>query len=64
MKKVTLLAVMFTLAMICGGCTGSLDWQAHYPGKYNAVDQYQTRPATVYYKGYVPPFPMDEPTNR
>lgn len=58
-KRILILTILTFVAL---GCTGSLDWQAHYPGKLNAVDEYQTRPATVHYKGsYRPPFPMAPP---
>lgn len=57
MTKIAWLSVLFTLAMICGGCTAS--FQAHYPSKYNAVQTYE--PGRTVYRGYTPPMPMDPP---
>ena len=62
MHKVSLLAVLFTLALILGGCTAQFDAHAHWPGKYNAVETYETHPAKVVYRGYTPPMQdMDAP---
>ena len=55
MKRIATLAVLFTLAMICGGCTGSatFGW-----GPEGTEYKRTIRP----YAGYQPPFPMDEPS--
>lgn len=58
MRKISLLSVLFTLAMICGGCTAELTM--HYPGKHNAIDTHESG-RTVYRGTYRPPFPMDPP---
>jgi len=57
MKKITLLAVLFTLAMIVGGCTAEMTM--HYPGKMNAIDTHES--AKTIYRGYTPPVPMNPP---
>lgn len=55
------LAATFTASLWLGGCTGSLDWQAHYPGKYNDIGEYRPGSGVTMYKGYLPPIPMDPP---
>lgn len=55
------LAATFTASLWLGGCTGSLDWQAHYPGKYNDIGEYRPGAGVTMYKGYMPPIPMDPP---
>lgn len=61
------LAILFYVGMALGGvlcltgCTGSLDWQAHYPGKHNPIAEYQPGSGRTVYQGYTPPYPMDPP---
>lgn len=55
------LAALLTASLLLVGCTGSLDWQAHYPGKYNDIGEYRPGAGTTVYKGYMPPIPMDPP---
>ena len=43
------------------GCTMQFDAQAHYPGKWNDVGEYQPGNGRTIYKGYMPPIPMDPP---
>lgn len=60
MKKITILAALFTLVMICGGCSGTASFHYTTGGKWNPVDTHQAA-KTVYKGNYRPPFPMSEP---
>ena len=39
MKKAAWLSVLFTLAMILGGCTAT--YTTHWPGKWNAMERHE-----------------------
>lgn len=54
-------AAMITASLWLGGCTMQFDAQAHYPGKWNDVGEYQPGSGRTLYKGYMPPIPMDPP---
>lgn len=39
MKRAAWLSVLFTLAMILGGCTAT--YTTHWPGKWNAMERHE-----------------------